>query len=343
MPGIDLDGLRREGLAHIEQAGNLEELARARAELLGRKGRLTTELRGLKDVSAEERPALGAGLNTLREELEAAFEARKDQLTAAADAAVIAGADLTLPAVAPVRPGGLHPLPSIIEEICDIFRGLGFSRADGPDVELDYYNFTALNFPDDHPARDIQDTFYIDGKRLLRTQTSPVQVRVMERHAPPLAVVIPGRVYRNEAVDASHAAEFFQIEGLYVDKDVSLVDLRATVREFIDRLYGAGTEIRFRPHFFPFTEPSVEVDMGCFVCKGEGCNVCGRTGWIEIMGAGMVHPNVFKAAGYDPDAYTGFAFGLGIDRIAMLRYGIDDIRLLYENDLRFLQQFRGVR
>jgi len=343
MPGIDLDGLRREGLAHIEQAGNLEELARARAELLGRKGRLTTELRGLKDVSAEERPALGAGLNTLREELEAAFEARKDQLTAAADAAVIAGADLTLPAVAPVRPGGLHPLPSIIEEICDIFRGLGFSRADGPDVELDYYNFTALNFPDDHPARDIQDTFYIDGKRLLRTQTSPVQARVMERHAPPLAVVIPGRVYRNEAVDASHAAEFFQIEGLYVDKDVSLVDLRATVREFIDRLYGAGTEIRFRPHFFPFTEPSVEVDMGCFVCKGEGCNVCGRTGWIEIMGAGMVHPNVFKAAGYDPDAYTGFAFGLGIDRIAMLRYGIDDIRLLYENDLRFLQQFRGVR
>ncbi|MCB1151103.1 phenylalanine--tRNA ligase subunit alpha, partial [bacterium] len=178
MPGIDLDGLRREGLAHIEQAGNLEELARARVELLGRKGRLTTELRGLKDVSAEERPALGAGLNTLREELEAAFEARKDRLTAAADAAVIAGADLTLPAVAPVRPGGLHPLPSIIEEICDIFRGLGFSRADGPDVELDYYNFTALNFPDDHPARDIQDTFYIDDKRLLRTQTSPVQVRV---------------------------------------------------------------------------------------------------------------------------------------------------------------------
>lgn len=343
MPGIDLDGLRREGLTRIDQAGDLEELARARVELLGRKGRLTTELRGLKDVPAEERPALGAGLNQLRQELEAAFDARKDALTAAQDAAVAPGADLSLPAVAPVRPGGLHPLPSIIEEICDIFRGLGFSRADGPDVELDYYNFTALNFPDDHPARDIQDTFYIDDKRLLRTQTSPVQVRIMERSTPPLAVVIPGRVYRNEAVDASHAAEFFQIEGLYVDRNVSLVDLRATVREFIDRLYGAGTEIRFRPHFFPFTEPSVEVDMGCFVCKGEGCTVCGRTGWIEIMGAGMVHPNVFRAAGYDPDAYTGFAFGLGIDRIAMLRYGIDDIRLLYENDLRFLQQFRGVR
>lgn len=343
MPGIDLDGLRREGLTRIDQAGDLEELARARVELLGRKGLLTTELRGLKDVPADERPALGAGLNRLRQELEAAFDARKDALTAAQDAAVVAGADLSLPAAAPVRPGGLHPLPSIIEEICDIFRGLGFSRADGPDVELDYYNFTALNFPDDHPARDIQDTFYIDDKRLLRTQTSPVQVRIMERREPPLAVVIPGRVYRNEAVDASHAAEFYQIEGLYVDRDVSLVDLRATVREFIDRLYGVGTEIRFRPHFFPFTEPSVEVDMGCFACEGAGCTVCGRTGWIEIMGAGMVHPNVFEAAGYDPDAYTGFAFGLGIDRIAMLRYGIDDIRLLYENDLRFLQQFRGVR
>jgi phenylalanyl-tRNA synthetase alpha chain len=220
---------------------------------------------------------------------------------------------------------------------------MGFSREDGPDVELDYYNFTALNFPDDHPARDIQDTFYIDDKRLLRTQTSPVQVRLMERQKPPLAVVVPGRVYRNEAVDATHSSEFFQIEGLYVDRNVSLVDLKTTVQEFISQLYGPNTDIRFRPHFFPFTEPSVEVDMQCFGCGGDGCTLCGRTGWIEIMGAGMVHPNVFKAVGYDPDEYTGFAFGLGIDRIAMLRYGIDDIRLLYENDLRFLQQFRGVR
>jgi phenylalanyl-tRNA synthetase alpha chain len=342
MPGIDLDGLRRDALARIDGVGNLEELDRLRVELFGRKGTLTLELRGLKDLPPEEKPAAGAGLNKLKGELEALVEERKSALLAASDAEIAEGVDLTLPGLPLVQPGGLHPLPAIVEEICGIFQGMGFSRADGPEVELDYYNFTALNFPDDHPARDIQDTFYIDDKMLLRTQTSPVQVRVMERSEPPLAVVVPGRVYRNEAVDASHAAEFYQIEGLYVDKDVSLSDLRATVQQFIRTLYGEGTEIRFRPHFFPFTEPSVEVDMRCFGCGGSGCNICGKTGWIEIMGAGMVHPNVFASAGYDPDAYTGFAFGLGIDRIAMLRYGIDDIRLLYENDLRFLQQFRGV-
>ncbi len=343
MPGIDLDRLNADGRERIAAAATLEELERVRVELFGRKGLLTLQLRGLKDLPPEEKPAAGAGLNRLKGELEAVLDERKAGLQAASDAAGVEGVDLTLPGVPLAPTGGLHPLPAIVEEICGIFEGLGFSRASGPDVELDYYNFTALNFPDDHPARDIQDTFYIDDKRLLRTQTSPVQVRVMERTSPPLAVVIPGRVYRNEAVDASHAAEFFQIEGLYVDRDVSLADLRATVERFIGTLYGSDTEIRFRPHYFPFTEPSVEVDMQCFGCGGDGCGICGKTGWIEIMGAGMVHPNVFAAAGYDPDEYTGFAFGLGIDRIAMLRYGIDDIRLLYENDLRFLQQFRGVR
>ena len=337
-----LERLRTEGLALIEGVSSLAEAEKAKVALMGRKGTLTLQLRGLKDLSAAERPAVGAALNRLKTELEGLLEARKISFEEAADACVGQGVDLSLPGLPSAPTGSRHPLPSIIAEICDIFHGMGFSVAEGPDVELDWYNFTALNFPDDHPARDIQDTFYIDAERLLRTQTSPVQVRTMERNEPPLAVVVPGRVYRNEAVDASHAAEFYQIEGLYVDRNVSLADLKTTVTQFIRTLYGPDTPIRFRPHFFPFTEPSVEVDMRCFACGGDGCTVCGRTGWIEIMGAGMVHPNVFAAAGYDRDAYTGFAFGLGIDRIAMLRYGIDDIRLLYENDLRFLHQFRGV-
>jgi len=330
-----LNRLRTDGLALIEGVSSLDEADKAKVALFGRKSAITTRLRGLKDLPDDQRPAAGAALNVLKTELEALLADRRTALLAEADAAADRGIDLSLPV------GSRHPLSTIITEICDIFHGMGFTVAEGPDVELDWYNFTALNFPDDHPARDIQDTFYIDAKMLLRTQTSPVQVRTMERQTPPLAVIVPGRVYRNEAIDASHAAEFFQIEGLYVDENVSLADLKTTVTQFIHTLYGSDTAIRFRPHFFPFTEPSVEVDMRCFVCGGEGCTVCGRTGWIEIMGAGMVHPNVFAAAGYDREAYTGFAFGLGIDRIAMLRYGIDDIRLLYENDLRFLHQFRG--
>ena len=338
-----LDLIRTEGLALIEGVSSVAEVEQARVALFGRKGSLTLELRALGALPVEERPAAGAALNELKTFLEGKLTVRATELQNAADAGLGAGTDLTLPGIRPVPTGGLHPLPTIIREVCEIFRGMGYAVAEGPDVELDWYNFTALNFPDDHPARDSQDTFYIDGKRLLRTQTSPVQVRVMETQQPPLAVVVPGRVYRNEAVDASHSAEFYQVEGLFVDKDVSLADLKATVTAFIHALYGPDIATRFRPHFFPFTEPSVEVDMQCFVCRGGGCNVCGKTGWIEIMGAGMVHPNVFAAAGYPRDAYTGFAFGLGIDRIAMLRYGIDDIRLLYENDFRFLQQFRGVR
>ncbi len=334
--------LRADGHALIEGISSVAEAEKAKVALFGRKGALTLQLRGLKDLPAEQRPAAGAALNALRQELEGLLDTSLAALVAEADAGADVGVDLSLPGLPPAPAGSRHPLSTIIEEICDIFHGMGFTVAEGPDVELDWYNFTALNFPDDHPARDIQDTFYINEKMLLRTQTSPVQVRTMEQREPPLAVVVPGRVYRNEAVDASHAAEFFQIEGLYVDENVSLADLKTTVTQFIRTLYGPATTIRFRPHYFPFTEPSVEVDMRCFACGGDGCNVCGKTGWIEIMGAGMVHPNVFVAAGYDRDAYTGFAFGLGIDRIAMLRYGINDIRLLYENDLRFLHQFRGV-
>ncbi len=334
--------LKAEGLLQIKEAGNEDELEEVRVVLLGRKGELTSLLRGLKDVAPDQRPAMGALLNEVKGELGASFAQRIAEIRASGLRAGASAHDLTLPGQAPSPLGAVHPLQSVTEEICDIFFGMGYSRGDGPDVELDYYNFTALNFPADHPARDIQDTFFIDKDVCLRTQTSPVQVRTMERIDPPLSYVFPGRVYRNESSDASHASEFFQIEGLCVDTDVSLADLKDTVGTFIRSFFGANQKMRFRPHYFPFTEPSVEVDMHCVSCHGAGCNVCGHTGWLEIMGAGMVHPNVFKAVGYPDDAYTGFAFGMGIDRIAMLKYGIGDIRLLYENDLRFLNQFRGV-
>jgi phenylalanyl-tRNA synthetase alpha chain len=336
-----IERLRTEGKALIAQTADANSLEKARVKLLGRKGEITLLLRGLKDADPAERPRLGAMLNELKGEITDALTARQKALTDSID--VSAGTyDLTLPGKPTAPLGAPHPLVSVLEEICDIFYGMGFTRSEGPDVELDYYNFTALNFPADHPSRDIQDTFYINDKVCLRTQTSPVQIRTMEEHQPPLACIFPGRVYRNESTDASHLAEFFQIEGLCVDRAISLADLRDTVVQFVQAFFGPGRKIRFRPHFFPFTEPSVEVDMVCFGCQGSGCNICQQTGWIEIMGAGMVHPNVFRFAGYEPDAYTGFAFGMGIDRIAMLRYGITDIRLLYENDLRFLSQFRGV-
>jgi len=336
-----IDRLRTEGAERIQAANTAAEIEVARVALLGRKGDVTGLLRGLKDVEAGERPAMGAELNRLKEELVALLEAREAEVSGQGTAAV-ATYDLTLPGTPPTAVGTTHPLVSVLESICDIFYGMGFGRGDGPEVELDYYNFTALNFPDDHPARDIQDTFYINEKVCLRTQTSPVQVRFMEQTQPPLACVFPGRVYRNETADASHSAEFFQIEGLVVDTNISMADLKNTVDTFVRNFFGAAEPTRFRPHYFPFTEPSVEVDMQCVVCRGKGCGVCGQSGWLEIMGAGMVHPNVFKAAGYPADKYTGFAFGMGVDRIAMLKYGIGDIRLLYENDLRFLNQFRGV-
>lgn len=337
-----IERLREEGSGRIAAAGTPAQIEDARVALLGRKGEITALLRGLKDVDAAERPALGAELNRLKVELTEKLEQRAADLAAAGGASAGDGPDLSLPGFLPVRGGTLHPLPTVLESICDIFYGMGFTRSDGPEVELDYYNFTALNFPDDHPARDIQDTFYINDEVCLRTQTSPVQVRTMEQQEPPLACIFPGRVYRNENADASHSSEFYQIEGLVVDRAISMADLKDTVDTFVRLFFGAAEPTRFRPHFFPFTEPSVEVDMQCVKCRGAGCGVCGQTGWLEIMGAGMVHPNVFRAAGYPDDKYTGFAFGMGIDRIAMLKYGIDDIRLLYENDHRFLNQFRGV-
>ena len=337
-----IDRLRSEALQQIETAADTEQLEAIRVAVLGRKGRLTALLRGLKDAADDDRPRLGAALNRLKGEIGQAL-AQREQALGRSDGDDLPVGDLTLPGNSPVPLGVAHPLQVVLEEICDIFYGMGYSRGDGPDVELDYYNFTALNFPTDHPSRDIQDTFYIDEKVCLRTHTSPVQVRTMERVQPPLAYVFPGRVYRNENVDASHSAEFFQIEGLCVDRAISMADLRDTVETFVRSFFGTDQQTRFRPHFFPFTEPSVEVDMRCVVCAGEGCSVCSKTGWLEIMGAGMVHPNVFRHVGYPEDEYTGFAFGMGIDRIAMLRYGIDDIRLFYENDLRFLNQFRGVQ
>ena len=334
--------LRIKGLRLIAEAADSDAIAQTRVVLLGRKGELTLLLRGLKDADPQERPHLGAMLNELKVELTALLADRIQTVTSGADNGVVHAWDLTLPGQPPTRQGGLHPLVTVLEEICDIFYGMGFARSEGPDVELDYYNFTALNFPDDHPSRDIQDTFYINEKICLRTQTSPVQIRTMEQQEPPLACIFPGRGYRNESSDASHTSEFFQLEGLCVDRAISLADLRDCVNQFVHSFFGPDREIRFRPHYFPFTEPSVEVDMRCAACGGRGCSVCQQTGWLEIMGAGMVHPNVFQYVGYTPDAYTGFAFGLGIDRIAMLRYGIHDIRLFYENDLRFLKQFRGV-
>jgi phenylalanyl-tRNA synthetase alpha chain len=337
-----IERLRTEALAAIHAAADDAALEAVRVGVLGRKGSLTGLLRGLKDLDAEARREAGAALNAAKDELTAALETRQAALGSSRPV-VSSGYDLTLPGRAPAPTGSRHPLLTVLESICDIFHGMGFSRDDGPEVELDYYNFTALNFPDDHPARDIQDTFYISDKVLLRTQTSPVQVRMMERNEPPLACVFPGRVYRNENADASHSSEFFQIEGLVVDRAVSMSDLKDTVDTFVMNFFGGSAATRFRPHYFPFTEPSVEVDMQCIMCGGKGCGVCKQSGWLEIMGAGMVHPNVFRAAGYPDDRYTGFAFGMGIDRIAMLKYGISDIRLLYENDLRFLNQFRGVQ
>ncbi len=336
-----IDRLRLDGTGRISSVKTEAELEALRTALLGRKGEVTGLLRGLKDVEQADRPKMGAELNRLKVELGALLDTRQLELGGQGQEAGPA-LDLTLPGNPPTGAGTNHPLLSVLDSVCDIFYGMGFGRGEGPEVELDYYNFTALNFPDDHPARDIQDTFYIDPKVCLRTQTSPVQVRTMEKTEPPLAMIFPGRVYRNENADASHSSEFYQIEGLVVDKAISLADLKDTIDVFVRNFFGADEPTRFRPHYFPFTEPSVEVDMQCVACRGKGCGICGQTGWLEIMGAGMVHPNVFKAAGYPEDKYTGFAFGMGIDRVAMLKYGIGDIRLLYENDLRFLNQFRGV-
>jgi phenylalanyl-tRNA synthetase alpha chain len=336
---MDVDRLEASIRADVAASGSLDALEAVRIRYLGRKGAVTALLRGIKDTPAAERPRLGSESNRLKVLCESLIDERRRELGGDTPSNFYTPpVDGTLPATDGVV-GHRHVISQTMREMKSILRGMGYRLATGPEVELEYFNFQALNFPEEHPSRDLQDTFYVTGDILLRTHTSPVQVRYMEEHEPPLKIFAPGRVYRNEAIDQSHAAEFHQVEGLYVDTDVSMADLRNDIEIFLQELFGANTQIRFKPHFFPFTEPSVDVDMSCFACAGAGCAICGQTGWIEIMGAGMVHPNVFRAVGYDPDRYSGFAFGLGIDRVAMIRHGITDIRMFLGNDLRFLQQF----
>ncbi len=325
--------------ADIAACTTPEELEAARVKYLGRKGVLTSFLRAIGEARPEDRPRLGAETNRLKALCESLLAARRAQLGAADDrAGYVAPVDGTLPATNGVT-GRRHVISQTFRRIGSVLEGMGYRLARGPEVELEYYNFQALNFPDEHPSRDLQDTFYVSNDILLRTHTSPIQVRYMQEHKPPLKVYAPGRVYRNEALDASHQAEFHQVEGLYIDTDVTMADLRGDLLLFLRDLFGSDIRVRFKPHFFPFTEPSVDVDMSCFNCHGGGCVICGQSGWIEILGAGMVHPNVLRAVGIDPDRYSGFAFGVGVDRIAMIRHGIPDIRMFLTNDLRFLEQF----
>jgi phenylalanyl-tRNA synthetase alpha chain len=334
----ELAVLEEEGRAAIAAAGSPDELEAARIRLLGRKeGRLTAIMRGLGSLSPDDRPAAGARANQVKTALSELLDAREQELRAAARSGP--DVDLSLPGRAVWR-GALHPVTRVIDDICSVLATLGFTRARGPEAETDWYNFTALNTPLDHPAADMHDTFYLAPGILLRSHTSPVQVRTMQEHQPPIRIVAPGMVYRRDPFDASHAPAFDQLEGLAVDEGISFVDLKATLAAFARGMFGSAAKVRFRPSYFPFTEPSAEVDVSCLICGGGGCSACKHTGWIEIMGAGMVHPAVFEHVGYDPDRYTGFAFGMGPGRIAMLRYGIPDIRLLYDTDVRFLEQFR---
>ncbi len=333
-----LSKIRTEALEQIHAPdANLEQI---KIKYLGKKGELTAVLRGMGALTPEERPVIGQMANEVREAIESAISEKATELQAKAlDAKLKAEKlDVTMPG-APSPVGHIHPLTRAQRELENIFIGMGFSIVEGPEVELDYYNFQALNIPENHPARDTQDTFYITDNILLRSQTSPVQVRAMEHQKPPIRIISPGRVYRSDALDATHSPLFHQLEGLVVDKGITMGDLKGTLAVFAKKMFGEETKIRFRPHHFPFTEPSAEVDVSCFVCGGKGCRLCKGEGWIEILGAGMVHPFVLSNCGIDPEEYSGFAFGLGIERITMARYGIDDIRLFYENDERFLEQF----
>lgn len=330
--------IKEQALARIADVD--ADLESIRVQYLGKKGELTAVLRGMGALSADERPIIGQLANDIRENIETAINERAKELKTRAMERQLREEklDVTIPGKAP-RIGHIHPLTLVQRELEDIFIGLGFTIAEGPEVEYDYYNFQALNIPENHPARDTQDTFYITDKILLRSQTSPVQARVMEKTKPPIRIISPGRVYRSDAVDATHSPLFHQLEGLVVDHDITMADLKGVLESFAKTTFGEDTRIRFRPHHFPFTEPSAEVDVSCFACGGKGCRLCKGEGWIEILGAGMVHPHVLRGCGIDPDEYSGFAFGFGIERIALLKYHIDDMRLLYENDMRFLQQF----
>jgi phenylalanyl-tRNA synthetase alpha chain len=336
-----LKELEKETRLKVNEAQSIEELKETRIRILGKKGELTTLLRTLSSVDPDQRPKVGSAANALRLELEKLFLGKEQLLRDASlgDKWAKEKLDITLPG-RPASLGQKHPLTLITDEIKEIFIGLGFQVAHGPEIESDYYNYEALNFPADHPARDMQDSFYITPEYLLRTHTSPVQIRVMEKLAPalPVRIIAPGKVFRRDD-DATHSPMFHQVEGLAVDRDITFADLKGTLLLFAREMFGPEQKIRLRPSFFPFTEPSAEVDISCIMCEGEGCRVCSDTGWLEILGAGMVHPRVLEVAGYDPKQVTGYAFGMGVERIAMLKYGIADLRLFFTNDLRFLKQF----
>jgi phenylalanyl-tRNA synthetase alpha chain len=330
-------------LAEVAGARSTSDLEQVRVRVLGRSGQLTTLLRSLGSVPAAERPRIGEQTNRAKASVEAAIAARLEGLKSEERRVTLQAdrPDLTLPGRRPDA-GPVHPITRVTEEIIEVFEGLGFSVAEGPEVESDYYNFAALNFPDDHPARDMQDTFHVGPDALLRTHTSPVQIRTMKAQRPPVRIICLGKVYRRDILDATHSPMFHQVEGLAVDKHITMADLKATLQLFAREMFGPKSTVRFRPSFFPFTEPSAEVDVRCFKCGGDGCRFCRASGWLEILGSGMVHPNVLRNVGYDPEEVTGWAFGMGIDRIALLKYEIDDIRLFFDNDLRFLQQFAGL-
>jgi phenylalanyl-tRNA synthetase alpha chain len=341
---MDIDAIQAQielDLQNINSAKSLEEF---KIKYLGRKG-IISELTGsIPSLPKEQRGTIGQQVNVLKNKIAILIEEKRKSIVSEAGESKEKSCDISLPGIAQDL-GRLHPLTQTIDDICAIFSRMGFSVVEGPEIETEYNNFTGLNIPLEHPSRDAFDTFYLKSpvkpkeKLLLRSHTSPVQIRVMKSSKPPLAVIVPGRVFRPDAVDASHSFMFHQIEGFMVDKDIKFSDLKGILEVFAKAVFGNDIKMRFRPHFFPFTEPSAEVDISCIICKGKGCSVCGRKGWLEILGSGMIHPNVFKHVGYDPKKYTGFAFGMGIERIAMLKYGINDIRLFFENDLRFLKQF----
>ena len=335
-----LDEIKAQAIKELSEITDKSSLEALRVSALGKKGVITGILKQMGSLSAEERPIVGQKANQIRGEIEALIKQKQAELLAAEQNLKLEKEtiDVTIPGKEP-EIGHTHPLSIVLDEVKEIFSGMGFDVVEGPEVEWDYYNFEALNIPKGHPARDTQDTFYITENMLLRTQTSPVQIRTMEKRNPPLRVIAPGRVYRSDAVDATHSPLFHQIEGLVLDEGITMADLKGTLETFAKKLYGEETKPRFRPHHFPFTEPSCEMDVSCFKCGGKGCSMCKGEGWIEILGGGMVHPKVLKNGGVDADKYSGFAFGIGLERLVMFRFGIDDMRLLYENNIKFLEQF----
>ncbi len=331
-----IEQIYQDALQDLETATDYQAIQNVKIRYLGRKGIITQFLRNVSTLPADQRPTAGKKANQLKNQLEDACKDATLKLEATAKTTT-EGIDVSLPG-RPAPSGSLHPITQINQRICDIFANMGFEIAEGPEVELDYYNFEALNFPKDHPARDMQDTFFVSDDIVLRTHTSPLQIRTMEKQPPPVRIIMPGKVYRCDS-DITHTPMFHQVEGLLVDENISFGDLKGTLTAFVHQMFDDQTSLRFRPGFFPFTEPSAEVDILCVMCRGKGCRVCSHTGWLEILGSGMVHPALYENVGYEADRYTGFAFGMGVDRIAMLKYGIDDIRKFFENDIRFLSQF----